>query len=157
MSWLASPLWNLFYVVWPPILIGYAYYSRTESIQKLALCWCACYLGTNAVLHTEYELAAFLAGNSAALIYALILHTKFPTDRAIRWVCMLFMAIIGNHLHRWHFDSQPWLVYQIAYNGLGMAQCVILMVFGKRYGRMARLSETPRNDPFHRFALLFRG
>ena len=157
MDWLASPLWNLFYLASLVVLLAFAYYSRAETIQKLTLCWFLCYVGTNVVMHTAYQSSGYLLIDTIAMMYTLRMHVHHPKDRAVFIVNALFAAIVVLHLYQRHFGDLQWIVYQIAYNALGMAQLGTLCVFGKSYGRAARCNpaDKPRNDPFHSFAMAF--
>ena len=46
----------------------------------------------------------------------------------------------------WHFlqwlGPITWVVYQIAYNALGMAQLATLCIFGHKYGRRSDATQT---------------
>ena len=146
---LDSPLWNLVYIAITVAMMGYAYYSRDEHVQKLAILTLVLWSASQAVIHTEAMYIIYAAGDVIGLLYCAHLLAKDPKRKVTQWISWLFGAFLILHVAR--SPDTPWLIYQIAGNLLYVAQCAILMRYGKEYGKAARreADHRRRDDPFY--------
>jgi len=130
-------------------MMGYAYYSRHEHTQKLALCILGIYIVSQAAIHTPLMYKAYLVFDLVGLIYAAWLRVRDPDQTITRWVFWLFVAMLM--LHGARADNTPWIQYQIAGNLLFLAQLTALCIYGKHYGIIARTEVSePRTDIYYR-------
>ncbi len=146
---LSSPLWNLFYIAVTATMMGYAYYSRHEQTQKLALGILAIWIVSQVVIHTPQMYITYAALDAIGISYAIYLYHQNKMPDVTKVIIWLFACMLVLHVAR--TDETPWLQYQIAGNLLYLAQLFALSAYGKTYGLEAREHVTPRNDPFYRF------
>lgn len=147
---LTSALWNLFYLTGLIGMMCFAYYSRHEHTQRLALCILGIYATSVAVYGTPLEAPAFLFFDLIGAGYCIYLRLVDPGQKITQLVMWVFIAMIW--LHIWQLGvGIEWLKYKIAGNLLFLAQLTALCFYGKRYGLISRAeSSEHRSDPYYR-------
>ncbi|MGI9249903.1 MAG: hypothetical protein ACR2PR_01725 [Pseudohongiellaceae bacterium] len=148
---LDSPLWSLFYIAATLVMMGFAYYSRSESIQKMGLYIFVTNMISHGVFDTDLRTPVYLAIDAIGFLYAMRLTTRLKC-RACGYVMTIFAAMV--FAHNW---AELGLVHIIAGNLLYLAQLAILCKYGKQYGRAERCTRDDnrrRTDPFYRFGVL---
>lgn len=148
MNW-DSPLWNIFYVAAVATLLGYAYYSRNEQIQKFTVCYFLGFIISNLVMHTDFEALVGIVADICCIGYSLHVVRLDQSKRELINIPIIFLCILIWDIAAIIIDM-AWLPDQIGNNILAMAILIILSFYGRRYGLKARESGEDRSDPYYR-------
>lgn len=147
MDWLASPLWSLFYLSLTLVMMGFAYYSRSEVVQRVALFVFATHLISHGVFDNPMlRTPVYVTMDIVGMLYCL--RVAWQTQQnAGNVVAVIFASMLFAHI--WHESG---LVYVIAGNLLYVAQLAVLSTYGWIHGRQARCipATKDRHPPFHK-------
>ncbi|MGI9250698.1 MAG: hypothetical protein ACR2PR_05835 [Pseudohongiellaceae bacterium] len=139
---IASELWMLFYLAATIGMLGCAWYSRHQVMQKTATCLLLIYIASQVFWPDPGEgtPAVFYVLDAGGLLYCMLLGAQHA-NRGALFTGGAFIPMIAGH-----FAGGIYLDWAITINLLYLSQLIILSTYSIGYGKTARRAPPRRRD-----------